>query len=61
MNFGVCDFSRFAGMDWRLRRWRLCFSALMPATLLDNNLDDVLNDVLDDVDEMFWMISWMMF
>ena len=33
MNFGVCDFSRFADTDWRLRRWRLCFLALMTATL----------------------------
>jgi len=32
MNFGVCDFSRFAVTDWRLRRWRLCFLALMTAT-----------------------------
>ena len=24
-NFGVCDFSRLAVTDWRLRRWRLCF------------------------------------
>jgi len=32
MNFGVCDFSRFAVMDWRLRRWRLWFLALMTAT-----------------------------
>jgi len=29
MNFGVYDFSRFAGTDWRVRRWRLCFLALM--------------------------------
>jgi len=26
--FGVCDFSRLAVTDWRLRRWRLWFSAL---------------------------------
>jgi len=32
MNFGVCDFSRFAVTDWRLWRWRLCFLALMAAT-----------------------------
>ena len=24
MKFGVCDFSRFAVTDWRLRRWRFC-------------------------------------
>jgi len=30
--FGVCDFSRLAVTDWRLRRWRLWFSALMTAT-----------------------------
>ena len=30
--FGVCDFSRLAVTDWRLRRWRLCFLALMTAT-----------------------------
>jgi len=35
MNFGVCDFSRFALTDWRLRRWRLLFLALMTATLWD--------------------------
>jgi len=23
--FGVCDFSRLAVTDWRLRRWRLWF------------------------------------
>jgi len=32
--FGVCDFSRLAVTDWRSRRWRLCFLALMTATLL---------------------------
>jgi len=32
MNFGVSDFSRFEVTDWRLRRWRLCFLALMTAT-----------------------------
>jgi len=31
-NFGVCDFSRLAVTDWRLRRWRLWFLALMTAT-----------------------------
>jgi len=30
--FGVCDFSRSAVTDWRLRRWRLCFLALLTAT-----------------------------
>jgi len=30
--FGVCDFSRLAVTDWRLRRWRLWFLALMTAT-----------------------------
>ena len=30
--FGVCDFSRLAATDWRLRRWRLWFLALMTAT-----------------------------
>jgi len=33
-NFGVCDFSRWAVTDWRLRRWRLWFLALMTATRL---------------------------
>jgi len=32
--FGVCDFSRFAVTDWRLRSWRLWFLALMTATHL---------------------------
>ena len=32
--FGVCDFSRLAVTDWRLRRWRLWFLALMTATRL---------------------------
>jgi len=32
-NSGVCDFSYLAVTDWRLRRWRLCFLALMTATL----------------------------
>ena len=32
MTFGVCDFSRLAFTDWRLRCWRLCFLALMTAT-----------------------------
>jgi len=30
--FGVCDFSRLAVTNWRLRRWRLWFLALMTAT-----------------------------
>jgi len=30
--FGVGDFSRLAVTDWRLRRWRLWFLALMTAT-----------------------------
>ena len=30
--FGVCDFSLLAVTDWRLRRWRLWFLALMTAT-----------------------------
>ena len=30
--FCVCDFSRFAVTGWRLRRWRLCFLAVMKAT-----------------------------
>jgi len=34
MKFGVCDFSSFAVTDWHLRRWRLCFLALMTATHL---------------------------
>ena len=41
INFGVCDFSRFAVTDWRLRRWRLRFLALMtatrPSTILNKN------------------------
>jgi len=32
--FGVCDFSRLAVTDWRLRRWRLWFLALLTATPL---------------------------
>ena len=31
--FGVCDFFRLTVTDWRLRRWRLWFLALMTATL----------------------------
>jgi len=31
-NFGVCDFSRLAITDWRLRRWHLWFLALMTST-----------------------------
>jgi len=38
MNFGVGDFFRFAVADWRLRRWRLCFLALMTATRLNSEL-----------------------
>jgi len=34
MNFGVCNFSSFEVTDWRLRRWRLWFLALMTATLV---------------------------
>ena len=33
--FGVCDFSRLAVTDWRLRRWSLWFLALMTATRLN--------------------------
>jgi len=36
--FGVCDFSRLAVTDWRLRRWRLWFWALMTATQLQHPL-----------------------
>ena len=36
MKFGVCDFSRFAVTDWRLRRWRLWCLAFMTATPLDS-------------------------
>jgi len=32
--FGVCEFSRLAVTDWRLRRWRLWFLAFMTATPL---------------------------
>ena len=32
-NCGVCDFSRLAVKDWRLRRWRLWFLALSNAPL----------------------------
>jgi len=35
MNFGVCDFSRLAVTDWRLRRWRLWFLALSNAPRLN--------------------------
>jgi len=38
-NFGVCDFSRLAVTDWRLRRWLLCFLALTTATLPFLSLD----------------------
>jgi len=34
-NFSVCDFSRLAVTEWRLRRWRLWFLALMTATHAD--------------------------
>jgi len=34
-NFGVCDFSRLAVTDWRLRRWRLWFLALSNAPHLE--------------------------
>jgi len=30
--FGVCDFSQLAVTDWRMRRWRLWFLALLTAT-----------------------------
>ena len=38
--FGVCDFSRLAVTDWRLRRWRLWFLAFMTATLLVKSPDE---------------------
>ena len=49
MNFGVCDFSRFEVTDWRLRRWRLCFLALMTVTQTKNasNLVKVLVYVMN--------------
>ena len=41
--FGVCDVSRLAVTDWRLRRWRLWFLALMTATQLEySNFDFVV-------------------
>ena len=36
--YGVCVFSRLAVTDWRLRRWRLYFLALMTATLSNHGL-----------------------
>jgi len=33
--FGVCDFSFLAVTDWRLRRWRWWFLALMTAARYD--------------------------
>jgi len=35
MNFGVCDFSRLAVTDLRLRWWRLWFLALVTPTRFD--------------------------
>jgi len=37
--FGVCDFSNLAVTDWRLRRWRWWFLALMTATHLSKKLN----------------------
>jgi len=34
--FGVCVFSRLAVTNWRLRRWRLWFLAVMTATQVNN-------------------------
>jgi len=48
MNFGVCDFSRLAVTDWRLRRWRLWFLALSNAPrflLLEGYTVDLKGDV----------------
>ena len=42
--FGVCDFSRLAVTDWRLRRWRL-FLALMTATR-KNSKHGIMNKTL---------------
>jgi len=42
-NFGVCDFSRLAVTDWRSRRWRLCFLALMTATRIGAKRGDKQN------------------
>jgi len=50
MNFGVCDFSRFAVTDWRL-----CFLALMTATHnndLNLSIDEVgLNPGLSSISQ----------
>jgi len=35
--FGVCDLSRLAVTDWRLRRLRLWFLALMTATRVEHS------------------------
>jgi len=35
-NFRVCDFSRLAVTDWRLRRWRLWFLALSNVPQIKN-------------------------
>jgi len=40
--FGVCDFSRFALTDWRLRRLRLWFLALMTAIPQSRQVSRVL-------------------
>ena len=37
---GVCDFSRLAVTDWRLRRWRWWFLVLMTATRNNSILTD---------------------
>jgi len=44
--FGVCDFSRLAVTDWRLRRWRLWFLALMIATRIGNKPRNQVKNLL---------------
>ena len=52
--FGVCDFFRLAVTDWRLRRWRLWFLALMTAT--HSKLTPVLGMKVKQVNSVIWLI-----
>ena len=60
--FGHCDFSRLAVTNWRLRRWRLWFLALMTATPYYNTKNGInYNKQIQIVDFLRDLIAYSRF
>ena len=51
--FGVCDFSHLAVTDWRLRRWRLWFLALITASPLSHAALSQLHNKFRHLEEVY--------